>query len=115
MKSWAQEGSNNLLVLRYEDLLAHPQRNFRKIESLLGLKKDEKRLAKAIRFSTFKQLRQQEQKVGFNERHENAGRFFRKGQTEQWREELADKQIKQAIADHHEQMGRFKYIPKDLN
>jgi len=111
--SWTQEGGNNMLTLRYEDLLAHAQRSFRKIESLLGLKKDVKRLAKAIRFSSFKQLKQQEQKTGFAEKHENATNFFRKGNTEQWREELTDSQIKQIISDHKVQMQRFKYIPKD--
>ncbi|TDR23251.1 sulfotransferase domain-containing protein [Marinicella litoralis] len=111
--SWTQEEGRNMLVLRYEDLLAHTQRSFRKVESLLGLKKDVKRLAKAIRFSSFKQLKQQEQQTGFAEKHENAGHFFRKGHTEQWREELSDAQIRQIITDHKTQMQRFKYIPKD--
>lgn len=113
VSSWTQDGSRNLLVLKYEDLLAHPQRCFRKIESLLGLKKDMKRLAKAIRFSSFKQLKQQEQSKGFAEKHENAGSFFRKGHVEQWRNELSDTQIKTIIRDHREQMERYKYIPKD--
>jgi len=113
--SWTQEGGQNMLVLRYEDLLAHPQRSFRKIESLLGLRKDVKRLAKAIRFSSFKQLKQQEQRAGFAEKHENAGLFFRKGNVEQWRQELTDAQIKQIISDHREQMQRFKYLPKDYS
>ncbi len=111
--SWTQEDGNNMLVLRYEDLLSHPQRSFRKIESLLGVKKDVKRLAKAIRFSSFKQLKQQELQTGFAEKYEDAVRFFRKGQTEQWREELSEPQIRQIIADHKIQMQRFKYIPKD--
>ncbi len=108
--SWTQ-GGRNMLVLRYEDLLAHPKRNFRKIETLLGVKKDVKRLQKAIRFSSFHQLKKQELSKGFAEKHENAGQFFRQGQPDQWREHLTDKQIKQIISDHHEQMNRFKYIP----
>ncbi len=108
--SWTQ-GGRNMLVLRYEDLLAHPQRSFRKIEALLGVKKDVKRLQKAIRFSSFNQLKKQEQSKGFAEKHENAGQFFRQGQPDQWREQLSDKQIKQIIKDHHDQMARFKYIP----
>lgn len=115
VSSWTQEGGNNMLVLKYEDLLAHPQRSFRKIESLLGLRKDVKRLAKAIRFSSFNQLKQQEQSAGFNEKHENAGSFFRKGQINQWRDELTEVQIKQIIADHREQMLRFKYLPKEYS
>lgn len=110
--SWTQ-GGRNMLVLRYEDLLTHPQRYFRKIESLLGLKKDVKRLHKAIRFSSFNQLKKQEQAKGFAEKYENAGQFFRQGQQGQWREQLSDNQIKKIISDHREQMTRFKYIPTD--
>lgn len=110
VSSWTQ-GGRNMLVLRYEDMLAHPQRSFRKIESLLGVKKDVKRLAKAIRFSSFNQLKKQEQHKGFVEKHENAGQFFRQGKTKQWRDELTDKQVQQIIKDHREQMERFKYIP----
>lgn len=110
--SWTQ-GGRNMLVLRYEDLLNHPQRSFRKIEALLGVKKDVKRLQKAIRFSSFNQLKKQEHAKGFAEKHENAGQFFRQGKQNQWREQLSDKQIKQIISDHREQMIRYKYIPSD--
>lgn len=108
--SWTQ-GGRNMLVLKYEDMLANPQRCFRKIETLLGFKKDIKRLQKAIRYSSFSQLRKQEQAKGFVEKHENAGQFFRQGKQNQWREELSESQIKQIISDHREQMTRFKYIP----
>lgn len=110
--SWTQ-GGRNMLVLRYEDMLAHPQRSFRKIESLLGVKKDPKRLAKAIRFSSFKQLKKQEQDSGFAEKHEDAGEFFRQGGSGQWRTALSESQVQQIIKDHREQMERFKYIPQD--
>ncbi|MFV0543212.1 MAG: sulfotransferase domain-containing protein [Marinicella pacifica] len=108
--SWTQ-GGRNMLVLRYEDMLAHPQRSFRKIESLLGVKKDVKRLNKAIRFSSFNQLKKQEKAKGFLEKHENAGQFFRQGKTNVWQDELTEKQIQKIIDDHREQMARFKYIP----
>lgn len=112
VSSWTQ-GGRNMLVLRYEDMLAHPQRAFRKIESLLGVKKDSKRLTKAIRFSSFNQLKKQEQNKGFAEKHENAGQFFRQGKTNQWQNELSSKQVQQIVDDHREQMARFKYIPEN--
>lgn len=113
--SWTQEGGNNMLTLKYEDLLSNPQRGFRKIVSLLGLKKEVKRLTKAIRHSSFSQLKKQEQQLGFVEKHENAESFFRKGVKEQWREELSEAQVRQIISDHKEQMQRFKYIPKEYS
>lgn len=111
VSSWTQEPGNNLLVLRYEDLLKNPKKYFRKVESLLGLKKDPKRLTKAIHASSFKNLKQQEQQSGFVEKHENAGAFFRSGTANQWQKVLSKEQVERLVNDHREQMERFKYIP----
>lgn len=112
VSSWSQEPSNNLLVLRYEDMLANPRKSFRKVESLLGLKKDPKRLMNAIKASSFSQLKKQEQASGFVEKHENASAFFRKGTANQWQEILTPAQVKRIVDEHREQMQKFKYIPK---
>ena len=111
VSSWTQEASRNLLVLRYEDLLSNPKKYFRKVESLLGLKKDPKRLIKAIKDSSFGNLKKQEQTKGFVEKHESATSFFRKGKANQWKELLSEEQIKRIVETHREQMARFKYIP----
>lgn len=111
VSSWSQEPSANLLVLRYEDMLSNPKKAFRKVESLLGLRKDPKRLMKAIKASSFSQLKKQEQTSGFVEKHENATSFFRQGTANQWKKHLSDEQVKRIVEDHREQMQRFKYIP----
>ncbi|MGJ8664299.1 MAG: sulfotransferase domain-containing protein, partial [Marinicella sp.] len=80
-------------------------------ESLLGLRKDPKRLMKAIKASSFSQLKKQEQTSGFVEKHENATSFFRQGTANQWKKHLSDEQVKRIVEDHREQMQRFKYIP----
>lgn len=111
VSSWSQEQSNNLLVLRYEDLLSNPRKYFRKVESLLGLKKNPKRLMNAIKASSFSQLKQQEQAKGFVEKHENAQSFFRQGKANQWKKQLSSEQVAQIVETHREQMQRYKYIP----
>ncbi|VAW43787.1 Aryl sulfotransferase [hydrothermal vent metagenome] len=111
VSSWSQKPSDNLLVLRYEDLLSNPKKHFRKVESLLGLKKDPKRLMQAIKASSFNNLKKQEQSTGFVEKHEDAKSFFRKGTANQWKTELSEQQIKKIIDNHGEQMTRFKYLP----
>ena len=111
VSSWSQEPSENLLVLRYEDLLSNPKKYFRKVESLLGLKKDPKRLMQAIKASSFSNLKKQEQSAGFVEKHEDAKSFFRKGTANQWKTQLSEQQIKTIIDNHGEQMSRFKYLP----
>ena len=62
VESWTQNPENHRLILRYEDMLDEPKKAFRKVESFLGLKKDPKRLKKAVSFSSFSQLKSQENK-----------------------------------------------------
>jgi hypothetical protein len=109
--SWTGQSESGVLVLRYEDLLRNPLKEFRKVVSLLGQRKDPARLKKAVRSCSFEQLKSQEQRRGFVERHENATSFFRRGRQNQWREKLTEGQVQRIIDDHGEQMGRFKYLP----
>lgn len=111
VQSWTQDNNESLLVLRYEDMLDNPVKAFRKLVSFLGQKRDPARLKKAIRFSSFEQLKSQEKQGGFVEKHENARSFFRQGKKNQWREKLTDEQVRKIIDSHGEQMARFNYLP----
>lgn len=111
VKSWTQVPEDSVLVLRYEDMLANPLKAFRKVESFLGQRRDPKRLKKAVRFSSFDQLKSQEKRHGFVEKHEDAQSFFRRGRRDQWKGELSDAQVARIVADHGTQMARFKYLP----
>jgi hypothetical protein len=110
VSSWTSD-TESKVILRYEDILDDPKKAFRKIESFLGLKKDPKRLKNAIKHSSFLQLKSQEAKSGFVEKHENANAFFRKGGKHQWKEKLTDEQVQRVISSHHELMKKFKYLP----
>lgn len=111
--SWTSHPSPQLLVVRYEDLLHKPKKYFKQVTDFLGLKPSSERLERAIRNSSFKALKALEQKKGFKERSKKAESFFREGRAEQWREVLTPDQVRRIIADHHEQMARFDYIPDD--
>ena len=111
--SWTAVPNPQLLVLRYEDLLLKPRKHFKKVAQFLGLKPSPERLERAIRNSSFKALKAQEQKAGFKERSDKAAAFFREGRAEQWRDVLTPDQVRRIIADHHVQMARFGYIPAD--
>lgn len=113
VKSWTQAPNPQLLVLRYEDLLDKPRANFKRVVNFLGLKPSSERLERAIRFSSFKVLKAQEEKGGFKERPTISKAFFREGKKEQWRSKLTPEQVRRIISDHREQMERFDYIPKD--
>lgn len=110
--SWTTQKHPNVLVVRYEDMLAQSRKTFLSVLKLLGQPKDPNRLKKAIRYSSFRSLRNQEEKQGFGERSHHSRRFFRAGRKDQWRDVLSRQQIERIIERHEEQMKRFDYIPK---
>lgn len=113
VRTWTRVPSPALFVVRYEDMLDKPRKHFKLVAKFLGLNPSPDRLERAIKFSSFKVLKAQEEKQGFKERPEVAKAFFREGKRDQWREKLTDAQIRRIISDHWEQMERFGYIPDD--
>jgi len=111
VESWTKDPHPSCLVLRYEDMLNEPRKTFRKVESFLNFKKDPDRLMRAIRHSSFRQLKAQEQARGFVEKHEVSSSFFRQGTSNQWRQTLTDAQVQRVVERHRVQMERFKYLP----
>lgn len=113
VRSWTAQANPQLLVLRYEDLLNEPRTHFKRVTQFLGLNCPRERLERAIKFSSFKVLKRQEETSGFKERSKKASAFFREGRAEQWREELSPDQVRRVISGNREQMERFNYIPAD--
>ncbi|ABS62903.1 sulfotransferase [Parvibaculum lavamentivorans DS-1] len=113
VRTWTRTPRPGLLVMRYEDMLDKPRKSFKTVASFLGLKPSSERLERAIKFSSFKVLKAQEEREGFKERPKVSKSFFREGKRDQWREKLTPDQVRRIIADHHEQMERFGYIPDD--
>lgn len=109
--SWTTHNHPNILVVRYEDLLERPKKAFLSVLKLLDLRKNTDRLNRAVRLSSFRQLRKQEDQHGFRERSEHSRHFFRAGRKDQWRETLSRDQIARVIKRHETQMKRFGYIP----
>ena len=111
VKSWTQNPSPTLLVVRYEDMHANPLKTFARVASFLGLTPPTKRLKRAISNSSFGVLRKQEETHGFVERSKHT-RFFRAGKVGQWRHALSAEQVAAIVSAHREQMERFNYVPK---
>ena len=117
--SWSQHvatwtaGSNRALhIVRYEDMLAAPLKTFGAVVRFLQLKTPRERLERAIKSSSFKVLRNQEEKHGFVERPAHQERFFRKGTAGEWKQALSAEQVARIVSDHREQMARFGYVPE---
>ncbi|MDO8837590.1 MAG: sulfotransferase domain-containing protein [Parvibaculum sp.] len=113
VESWTAQPRRQLIVLRYEDLLAEPVKQFEALTRFLGIAAGEEKLTRAIRNSSFGVLRAQEEEAGFKERSEKASMFFRDGRAAQWRDKLTPSQIARIVRDHRKQMERFGYVPAD--
>ena len=111
VKSWTHTNHQAIVVVRYEDLLDKPLKAFGQVAKLLGLGKDKSAIKRAIRFSSFSELKKQEARDGFIERSPTSKYFFRKGRKNQWVDELKDEQIARIVEQHREQMDRFNYVP----
>ena len=116
VRSWTEAPGLNPHVIRYEDMQAKPGPTFRALAKFLGVPVEPKRLRRAVRFASFDSLAGQEQTLGFNEaRPDGAVRFFRRGQSGQWREYLTQDQTDRVIATHSDTMRRFGYLDKKHN
>jgi hypothetical protein len=109
--SWTRKPHPAIYVMRYEDMLAEPNKTFGGLAHHLLFDPSEDQLAEAVRRSSFDELREQEEADGFRERPEPAQRFFREGRAGQWREVLTAEQVRRIVDDHKEQMMRFHYLP----
>lgn len=107
--SWIDAPSLNCHVIRYEDMIAKPLEIFTNSVRFLGLPDNPNLIEKAIRFSNFSILRQQEVERHFKEKPPRVEFFFRSGKCGEWENKLSPDQIQRIIEDHGPVMKRFSY------
>jgi len=94
VERWTSAPGLPIHVVRYEDLLDKPART---MTTLLGdflkVPLDRPKLATAIKATSFKALKKQEEELGFREKPKGMKSFFAKGQAGVWREDLTRDQI----------------------
>lgn len=110
VKSWTEQTSFPVCVLRFEDMKQKPVETFEKAVRFSGLEYGREEILKALELSSFEDLQRQEKEGGFKEKSSSSEMFFRKGEIGTWCEELTEKQIKQIILNHREVMRRFDYL-----
>ena len=92
--SWKNK-IQNYLIVKYEDLLENPQKEFFKIskfiEKLMNCKFDEEKIKNAIETTSFQTLQKLEEKGLFTEQGQGA-KFFNSGPNTDWKTQL-DKNI----------------------
>ena len=108
--SWADSPDFHTHVMRYEDMQADPHGTFGAALRYIGVPEDPERLDRAIRFSSFSEVKKQESTHGFVEKPANAPKFFRSGKVGEGRASLPSDLIARIEADHGDVMKRFGYL-----
>ena len=108
--SWTRCRDFPVLVLRYEDIEADPEREFARVLAHIGATADPERIARAVAFSSFDELRRQEDAAGFIERSPTSDRFFHSGRSGAWHDLLPAPVAARIRADHGPVMREFGYL-----
>jgi hypothetical protein len=99
LRSWTDQDAIPVLVLRYEDLLMAPEREFQRLAAFLELPADCNLIAAAAFNTRFDKLRAKEdEEGGFQERPSGCERFFRSGRSGEGREQLSADQLERLQA-----------------
>jgi hypothetical protein len=110
--SWLDQNDIPVHLLRYEDLSADTHGALTRMLDFAGVSFPDEDIARAVHTARFSELRRQEGERGFDEApRKRSGRFFRRGETQSWREELDEAQIARIEQDHADMMRRLGYEP----
>ncbi len=94
VQSWTNAPGLPLHVVRYEDLLARTAKSMRALlKDFLKVEISNPKLARAIKATEFSQLKKQEETLGFHERPSGMDKFFAKGRSGVWKEDLTPAQV----------------------
>ncbi len=111
VESWTRTPFKQLHVMRYEDMAAEPYKTFSALSEFLGLPIEPARIEKAIEFSSFRELKSQEEKGGFIEtRPGGEAKFFNAGKPGGWLKALTEAQVAQMIEAHRKVMIQHGYL-----
>lgn len=108
--SWLDQTDIPVHLLRYEDMHARPVETVRAALDFVGWPVDTATIATAVANAAMPELQRQEAENGFAEAP-NKVRFFRKGVTGGWRDELTDDQVHRIEQDHLSMMRHMGYAP----
>lgn len=114
IENWTSVPMCPVHIIRYEDMHGKSKETFTKAVEFLGLDKTGNQIEKALKFSSFETLKNQEASEGFKERPVNSDAFFRRGKTGSWKEHLSNEQVNKVIHHHKQMMIRFGYLTEDI-
>lgn len=111
VQGWTEAPGLTRHVMRYEDMQDKPVRTFGRLVKFLGLANDAQRLKRAVKFSSFRELSNQEKTTKFVEsRPDGKTPFFRQGKMGTWRRLLTEDQVETLVSHHRPIMLKMGYL-----
>jgi hypothetical protein len=111
-KSWKNCSVAKGLIIKYEDLVSNPLKNFNKIIKYLSrlnsLEIDKNKITESINNTNFKILKKLEFEKGFDEKGSNV--FFRNGVVGEWQKNLDHNIVKQIEEVFNKEMLELGYL-----
>lgn len=116
VKSWTSVKDFLVITVRYEDMLSDPFTTFKSLLPHITFSSySDEDILKAIKASSFNELKQQEKnKGGFKEANPRSQQFFRGGKKENWKKELTKAQIDKILISHQEIMNKYQYTDNSI-
>lgn len=111
--SWTKQTDIPVHLVRYEDLLEDPFKHFSLAMEFANVDCDIKAIKRAIENTRFEKLQGQESSGRFSETPRHNNRFFRKGISGSWREELTESHVSEVISHHKSVMQSLCYLDED--
>lgn len=110
--SWTDDAAEEfpVHVMRYEDMKADPVPTFQAAAKFADLPHDRAAVERALEYSRFERLKEQEKESGFKEKPGKSKAFFRKGTVGGWREELPAAAVDAIRDGHADVLRRFGYL-----
>ena len=113
-KNFLKQNPNLGLIIKYEDLVQEPKNELLKIFQFIAkkhfIKFDQKKFDNALKSIKFKNLQSLENIQGFDERGENASKFFRKGLINEWKNEVPKNIINIIEKKYNKEMIDLGYL-----
>ncbi len=115
VQSWLNYNSVPRLIIKYEDLKLNPKENILNVKEFLNkihrlnINLRDRHIDKIIENTNFNNLKQLEDKNGFDEATKNS-KFFRSGTSNQWKNILSSSQAKLIERNLRSLMRYFNYI-----
>ena len=113
-RKFYREYPNLGLIIKFEDLIAQPEKMFLKILNFIQENSiseiDNKKFNNSLRSIQFKNLQSIEKTQGFDERRGQAKYFFRKGVIDEWKKEVPDHLLKVVEKEFNQEMKELGYL-----